>query len=133
MAFVGVGRALEGIDERPGLAFVRPVVGLEPVRLAEPRHRVGRVTAAVQLLAQLEGGRGRRHVERARLRPPDDLVGRQRVPAGGAVRHPVAHRDDVRLVVELDLARLEQGVGEVGWQRARVDRQERVERLVAPG
>ena len=57
---------LQGIGERPGLPPVGPVLGRQAVRLAEPRHSVGALAGAMQMLPELEagGGAGMLHVAR---------------------------------------------------------------------
>ena len=55
---VEVGRTLPAIGEGPGLPLVGPVVRLEPVRLAEMRHRGSVPAGTEQVAAELEmGGR----------------------------------------------------------------------------
>src|SRR5436305_5882792 len=58
IGIVGIGGALEGVGQRPGLALVGPVLRLERVRLPEPRHSVAPPSLPLQPLAELKAGRG---------------------------------------------------------------------------
>src|SRR5215475_7325874 len=62
VAVVVFGRALQRVDQRPGLTLVGPVVGLEVVRLPEERARLGLAAGAMQVLAELEVRGSERHL-----------------------------------------------------------------------
>src|SRR5260370_1140048 len=101
VAVVEVARALDaGGDELPGVALVRPVLGLQAVRGAEVRPGGLDVTGVVQMLTQLELGGGLRYLRRAGRRALYDLFGREGVLARRAVLDPVAQRLHVVIGVE---------------------------------
>src|SRR4249919_843740 len=80
VAVVEVVRALDaGGDELPGVALVRPVLGLQAVRGAEVGPGGLDVTGVVQVLTEFELGGGLGNLRRAGRRASYDLLGRERV------------------------------------------------------
>src|SRR3984885_13727854 len=63
------------VGEKPSLATVRPVLGLQPMGLSEPAHGGLGMTLAVQVLAELEAGRGLCDLGRARPGATNHLNG----------------------------------------------------------
>src|SRR5439155_12787451 len=94
--------SLERALEDPCLAFVGPVVGVEPVGLLEMGDGVVGMAGAVEVLPQLEVGRRLGLLPPTATRTGDDLVGRQREAAVGSFVRPVTQGSDVPLGLDAD-------------------------------
>src|SRR6266542_3871074 len=54
VAVIYLGRALERVGQAPCLSLIRPIVGLQPMRLAKVRDRVIGPADAIEVLAELK-------------------------------------------------------------------------------
>src|SRR5690242_12212215 len=97
------GRAVDGrvvgAGDGPRVAAIGPARWMKVLRLLEMLGREIALAHGAQLLTEREMRRGRCLGHRPRPAPAHDLVGSERVAAGGAMRDPVTQRRHVRLAV----------------------------------